>query len=130
MLVQCVTIPAYCREIQVNQLPKQVTAFVTKNFPGKKVIYAGRQFKGYKVILNNGTKIVFDTQGAWDKVNCKAEAVPNNLVPSAISKYVKSHFAGSKITEIKMVRNGYNVELSNKLEMQFDRTGAFCGFGD
>ena len=126
MLAQSLTSLADDRMIPVSQLPATVNTFVTKNFPGKTITYAEKdvEFGGtkYDVMLNDGAKIEFDKKGNWDNVDCK--------VPAAIAQYVKTNFPGAKIVKIDKERHGYDIELSNDIELKFNKNGALIGMDD
>ena len=125
MLAQSLTSLADDRMIPVSQLPAAVTTFVTKNFPGKNITYAEKE-----VMLDDGAKIDFDKKGNWDKVDCETYAVPAALVPAAIAQYVKTNFPGAKIVKIDKERHGYDIELSNDMELKFNKSGALIGMDD
>lgn len=50
-------------------------------------------------------------------------SVPEALVPAAIVQYVKTNFDGTVITKIDKERYGYDIELSNDLELKFNKKG-------
>ena len=120
--------------IPAAQLPAAVKNFVQKNFPGKSIAYAEKdaEFSGtkYEVNLNDGTQIDFDRNGNWDKVDCHMVAVPAALVPASIQQYVKATFSGASVVKIDKERHGYDVELSNGVELKFNHQGAFIGYDD
>lgn len=134
LLAQSVTSLADDRMIPVSQLPATAKTFVEKNFPGKNIAYAEKdaEFAGtkYEVRLNDGAKIEFDKKGNWDKVDCQTYAVPAALVPSAIAQYVKANFPGTSIVKIDKERHGYDIELSNDIELKFNKNGALIGMDD
>ena len=66
----------------------------------------------------------------WDKVDCNYIAVPSDLVPVAIAEYVKTNFAGTKIVKIDKEHGGYEVELSNDIELHFNSQGKLMYFDD
>ena len=131
MLAQSLTSLADDRMIPVSQLPAVVKTFVTKNFSGKTIAYASKdvEFMGtkYEVMLNDGAKI---KKGNWDNVDCETYAVPTALVPAAIAQYVKANFPGTKIVKIDKERHGYDIELSNDIELKFNKNGALIGMDD
>ena len=75
-------------------------------------------------------ELEFDKNGTWDKVDCNYSAVPANLVPAAIANYVKTHFAGATIVKIDKERYGYDVELSNELDLKFNKKGQLVNIDD
>ncbi|WP_315599070.1 PepSY-like domain-containing protein [Porphyromonas endodontalis] len=57
--------------------------------------------------------------------------VPKKIVPNAISNYVAKNFPGTSIRQIeKRRRGGYQVELSNGLELKFDSSLKFVRMDD
>jgi hypothetical protein len=64
-------------------------------------------------------------------VNCKHSAVPAHLVPSTIANQVKRSYNGTFITKIDKGRYGnYEVELSNKLDLRFNKNGQLTRVDD
>ena len=120
--------------IPATQLPAAAQSFIQKTFPGQAVSYAkvDRDFgkTTYEVCLNNGTKLEFDKNGTWDKVDCNYSAVPADLVPANIATYVKSSFPGATIVKIDKERYGYDIELSNDLELKFNKNGKMLRVDD
>ncbi len=110
------------------------TKDIQNTFPGQTVSYAkvDRDFgrTTYEVCLNNGTELEFDKNGAIDKVDCNFSAVPAHLVPATIADYVKMNFAGAAIVKIDKERYGYDVELSNELELKFNKKGQLMNIDD
>lgn len=119
--------------IDVSQLPKETKAFVTQYFPGTDIIYAERDFSKktgayeYEVKLSDGTEIDFYSDGKWKEVSCSHAgiAVPSSIIPASIAEYVKNNYPSLCIKEIKKKRYGYDVELSNDLDIEFDTAGKF-----
>ena len=119
MLAQSLTSMADDRMIPVSQLPATVNT--------KDVEFGGTK---YEVMLNDGAKIEFDKKGNWDNVDCETYAVPTALVPASITKYVKANFPGTKIVKIDKERHDYDIELSNDIELKFNKSGALIGMDD
>jgi len=130
------SVPAFAKDkiIPANQLPAQAQTFVQTHFPEQSISYAkiDKDFgkKTYEVRLANGVELEFDKSGSWDKVDCKNRAVPAKLVPAAIANYVKKNFAGITIVKIDKERNGYEVELSNDLDLKFNSKGKLIKVDD
>ena len=133
MMMQSVSTFAAYRLISKEQLPAAAQAFIQKTFPGQTISYAKIDFDGrktYEVRLNNGTEVEFDKSGTWDKVDCNYSAVPANLVPANIADYVKSNFPDAVIVKIDKERYGYDIELSNDLELKFNKSGQMLRLDD
>ena len=134
MMMQSLSSFADDRVIPTQQLPAAAQTFVQNTFPGKGIAYAtiDRDFgkTTYDVRLNDGTEVDFDSKGTWDKVDCGFSAVPAQLVPETIANYVKANYAGATIVKIDKERHGYDIELSNDLELKFNKQGQLIGFDD
>ena len=120
--------------VPIEQLPTEVWFFVQENFPKTTISYATKDFelKGekYEVRLTNGTKIKFDKKGHWDKVYCKSHNVPTPLIPTAIYKFVRAYYPTATIVKIDKERYGYKVELSNDIELKFNKSGLLISIDD
>jgi uncharacterized protein YuzE len=134
MLLQSVTCLADDKIIPVEQLPASAKTFVKKYFPQATIEYATKdtEFMGttYEVRLSDGTEVDFDKKGNWDNVDCKTKAVPASLVPAAIAQYVKAHYPNTVIVKIDKERGGYEIELSNDLDLKFNSKGKLIGIDD
>ena len=119
------------KPIPVEKLPAAARTFVDTNFPGKKILYAEKAWNSYECRLDDGTKIDFTSKGEWKQVDCHGmSAVPAVLVPEAIKQYVETNFSNCMITKIDKERHGYDIELSNDLELRFNHQGALIGMDD
>ena len=109
--------------ISVNELPAPAIQFVADHFGNNDIttIEKGKQgFKTtYTVMLNDGTSISFQKNGKWKTVKCVENAVPESIVPSAIANYVTRNHPGQSIVEIANDMMGYEVELSNRVDLSF-----------
>lgn len=113
------------KPISVNQLPATAQQTIKKHFKAKKVALAkmetGLFEKSYDVVFNNGEKVEFDRRGNWTEIDCKLSSVPAGLVPARIASYVKSTYPGTKILQIEKDDSQYEVKLSNRLEVTFNK---------
>lgn len=112
------------------QLPESAQQFLTKYFPKSKVgmIKVDRHLlkkTDYDVKLVNGTKIEFNNAGKWTSVDCQTREVPQDLILKPIRNYVAKNFPDVKIVKIEKDLVGFEVELSDGVEVKFDRLGNF-----
>ena len=111
--------------INKSQLPKPAQEFIDAHFAGIGITYAKEEwhilFSSYEVKLADGTKIEFTNKGNWDEVDCRFGEVPAAIIPQPIKEYIKNNFAGEKVLYIEKDRNDYEVKLSNRLELKFDK---------
>ena len=122
------------RIIPVGQLPEAAKTFLEQYFPGIGISYIKKDAEllktTYEVRLDSGAEIDFDSKGEWDKVDCKRQSVPSDLVPAAINTYVEGTFPGQFVVKIDKEIFGYEVELSNDLELKFTKDGRLVGVDD
>ena len=111
--------------INKSQLPKAAQEFIDAHFAGVDLLYAKEDcnilFNSYEVRLANGVKVEFSSKGNWEEVDCSQGAVPAAVVPQPIKDYVEKNYAGERIMMIEKNRNDYEVKLSNRLELKFDK---------
>lgn len=122
------------RPISVDKLPTEVKAFVNEHFVGLDISYAklDRSFGDdeYEVVLSNGSKIDFSSNGEWKEVDCEQSEVPASIIPEKIASYVKESYPGAKVEKISRSKRYYEVELHNDLELTFDTNFNFLRVDD
>lgn len=113
------------RPIAVDELPAAAQKFIRTHFESAEVLYAkvddGLFDNDYKVVFADGASIEFASNGEWKTVKCKRCAVPASVVPLTIREQVFKQFPKTVIESIERDRRGYEVELSNGLDLKFDR---------
>ena len=113
------------RPIQVEQLPAAAQKFIKAHFPDSKISYAKIDdelvYKEYEVMFADGSKVDFASNGEWTSVECKGKAVPAGIVPQQIEAYVKQNYPDAHIRKIDRDRTDYEVSLSNRLELTFNK---------
>ena len=82
------------------------------------------------LVLENGTEIDFDKDGNIKEVDCGSSAVPDALVLKPIRDYVAKNFKGQKIVGLEVNRKDYEIQLSNGVDLKFDRSGKFLRIDD
>jgi len=110
--------------ISQNDLPQAAQTFLSNYFSNQQVAKVEKESENgadhYEVTFADGTELEFDQSGAWTSVDCKKRAVPAAIVPEAISKYVSENYANLIIVQIERESYGYEIELSNDLDIRFD----------
>ena len=129
------TAVAQDKVISFTQLPTKAQEFVKHHFAADDVAVVTLDMeyfvrKEYEVILKNGTKMEFNADGEWRKVKMKKIPVPGELVPEKISQYIHKSFPHTFVKAIKKEKKGYEVEISNGLDLEFSRTGDFIRVDD
>jgi hypothetical protein len=103
-----------------------IAAFVATHFPEAAIAASeeDEEEEGLSIKLDDGTHIVFDENFDWKKVDCKHStiytAVPESIVPEAITAYVVENYPDNTIMDIKKVGFGFMVRLNNKTKIKFD----------
>ncbi len=111
--------------INKSQLPAQAQQFINTHFAGVDLTYAKEErdifSRSYEVRLVNGAKIEFTSKGNWEEVDCNFGEVPAAIIPQPINEYINKNYPEVKILRIEKNRNDYEVKLSNRLELTFDK---------
>ena len=123
----------YSHDIEI--LPTAAKTMLKENFKSEvSHIKIGKEFghiRKYDVVMTDGSEISFDKHGNWKDVEVGMdESVPNAFIPSAISKFIKANQAKSKVTGIEKKAYGYDVELSNGVDVRFSSNGKFLRYED
>lgn len=116
--------------INRNDLPEAAQTMLKEYFPKAKVgmIKVDRHLlkkTDYDVRLVNGTKIEFNNAGKWTSVDCKTREVPSGLIMKPIRNYVSKNFTDVKIVKIQKKSSGYEIKLSDGVELKFNLLGQF-----
>lgn len=125
-----VSATASAQMISVNELPVQAKEFVDTHFKSAKVVQVEKDaplglVREYTVILENGIKIEFNKKGDWKEVEAKKAKLPNSVTPEKIRKYVSAEFPQTEIRKIEKDSRGYEVSISNGLDLKFNLSADF-----
>ena len=117
----------------VQTLPEAANAFIAQHFPDATVTFMEHDSDDgrveYEASLSNGTKVTFNANGDWDKVECY-QGVPTALVPAPISNYVSRNYQGAAIVKIDREYYGYEIDLANGLDLKFNANGQLMSVDD
>ena len=118
-----------------NRLPAHSRQFIRQHFQGVDISHIKIEstlfgIKSYDVILTNGFDLEFDKQGQWTEVDGQRSPVPAKIIPAPVSDYQKKHFPQQQVISIEKDAKGYDVKLSNGLEMKFDLKFNFVRYDD
>lgn len=110
----------------LNDLPAEARNVVNKEFANTKVSYIKIDkdlFKSttYEVQFVNGMEITFDSKGNWIEVDCQRAEVPAAFIPAQIKTQINDMFPGEKVTKIEKEPRHYEVELTNDVDLKFDK---------
>ena len=115
-----------------------INAFVKTYFPETEVIANIKDGLDCDVTLSDYTQIGFDGnlfgKLEWDDVDCShaslSTTVPAALVPVEIANYVSKIHGTQSITKISKDRRGWDIKLSNGIEIEFDKRFNVIDFDD
>lgn len=118
------------KSITREELPQSAQMFLTRHFEFADVLYAKAErdmgvVTSYDVVLEGNVKVEFNRSGDWTSVDCERGQVPDSVLPQSILDYVKNRFSKAYVVEIERDRMGYEVKLSNDLDLDFDKNGNF-----
>jgi hypothetical protein len=123
--------------IPADELPAISRTFIETHFPGVETTTVVREKEGldvdYTVYLANGFDIDFTKSGDWDDVDGHISPVPESilaLLPENLPEYVVGAFPNFQIVEVNKERYGYEISLSNGMELKFNSAGRFTGIDD
>lgn len=111
------------------QLPEPIQNTVNNNFSSNviSVTTETNTFGNdeYEIFLADGTKIKFEGE-AWDEIEVPlGMSVPREFVLEPIQVYVNQNMPEQTIVKIDRDSKGYEVDLSNGVELKFDTNGTF-----
>ena len=118
--------------IEYSQLPQAAKDFISRHYNVEEIMKVERDGdhdgSAYEVRFLNGAEVEFDAAGQWVDVDAPAGyAIPEGIAPQPIVNYVTNTFPQYSINEISREKYGYEIELTNGLDLPFDHDGIFIG---
>lgn len=115
--------------ISENDLPKASKTFIETHFPNKNILSVEKDRNSYDVYLSDGYQVEFTRSGNWDDVEGIWDLPESvlNLLPQQIISYAATNFSNVKITEINKETFGYEIGLSNDIDLKFNKKGEILG---
>lgn len=115
-----------------------INSFVATYFPNTQVVANIKDGSDYEVTLNDYTKIDFNGslfgKPEWEEVDCRHAAtptmVPSALVPAEIANYVSRLHNDLPIVKLSKKNRGWEIALSNGVEIEFDKRFNVVEFDD
>jgi hypothetical protein len=115
-----------------TELPAPAISFLDTYFKGVAIRKAEKQTPttanktAYTVELVNGIEIDFDQEGTWKEVESDHNtAIPTGFIMPTIVSYVTTHYPSVHISAIDKVAAGFEVELTNDIDLLFNTDGQF-----
>lgn len=118
--------------VKYDELPQQSKTFLETHFESITVSSVVKEKDDFTITWNvylaNGWEIDFRKNGDWNDIDCKYSPVPASvlgLLPASIASYCAANFPAASIVEINREKYGYEIGLSNDLELKFNGQGGF-----
>tara|TARA_R100001369_G_scaffold92902_1_gene141216 strand:- start:34523 stop:35260 length:738 start_codon:yes stop_codon:yes gene_type:complete len=127
--------------VNISDLPKSITDFITANYPGISIEEAEIENNGnYEIELENDVELIFDADGNFlgvardendnDQDEDETDINPADL-PQIIKDYIIANYPNNTIIEAEIEEDGsYEVTLNNGVELEFDENGNFVSLED
>lgn len=117
------------KKIEVTELPKPAQEFLKKYFgnTGIDVVKKDAEHgeKGYEVKLKDGTEVEFWKDGSYREVDGGDKPIPTAFIPKSVKDYVAKNYPNEKITHIDYGHKDLDVDLTNKIDLEFTKEGKF-----
>ncbi len=112
------------KPVAFAQLPAAAQSFISSVLSTEKISFATVDDDfirpDYTVMFVSGTKVQFKNNGSLEKIESR-DGVPSDLVPDQIRDFVKLHYPEAVITGYEIDRKSYEVELSNRMDLKFNK---------
>jgi hypothetical protein len=117
------------KKIETSELPAPAIAFIKEHFPKQTIVKAKKDRedgeKGYEVILSDDTEVEFWKDGKWREIDGRKKPIPTAYIDQSIVDYVTKNYPNEKITHIDYGHKDVDVDLTNKIDLEFDKKGKF-----
>lgn len=121
------------RPIGFEELPAAARQFIKTHFPESRVAFATVErglWPSYDVIFDDGMQIEFSSTGEWTEIDCKYSHIPESVIPVPILSFLKQRHPEARVRDIERNRVGYELNLDNRLELNFWANGQLRGYDD
>ncbi|MEG1615754.1 MAG: PepSY-like domain-containing protein [Bacteroidales bacterium] len=113
------------KPVQLSQMPEKAQTFIKSHFDQKEISFSKMENewfeKNYTVFFTNGESIEFDKNGEWIEIHSKVNGVQASVIPAPIRKYLEKNYPNEKVLKIDRDKNNTEVELSNHMDIKFDK---------
>ena len=122
------------RIITFEELPAKAQEFVNAYFSDHSVSFVRMETEitktEYTVRFTNGMEIEFTGNGDWDEVESHHECLPTGYLLNEILDFLNRNHPDCCLHEVKKKRHKIEAELSNGLEIIFNKNGEFLRYDD
>lgn len=108
-------------------IPTPILGYIEQNYPGRGVNEVKKKDYGYKVELAGkpDVELKFDFDGNIFEVDKddNDEKISLESLPEISQAFIEEHFASSTVKEVKKDKDSYEVEFTDKTEVEFYASG-------
>lgn len=108
--------------ITFDQMPAPAQALLKQYFADKVPLVVTVDWDDYTIMYQSGEKVEFDKQGEWKEISCRTTQVPDALIPEPIKTHINATFPGAVIVKLEKNLRGYEVKLTNGLDVEYSPT--------
>ena len=112
--------------VPATNLPPNAQSFISQNFKGANIAYVKMDYDEFEVMLNNGVKIDFFTNGDWKEIKNYAGVNPA-ILPAPVAAGIAKAFPNIQIIEVDKKWSGFEIKLANRIKAYFDANGNIMG---
>lgn len=120
--------------IGYENLPNAAKDFININFAESNpvnILKDAETFEiEYEVRFDDGLKIEFDKNGEWKEIKNEINCLTFGFLPKNIESYLENNHNGFCVKEINREFAGYKIELTNDIEIIFNKNGKFKRYDD
>ena len=113
------------KPIDYEQLPAAAKAFIQSDFSSLSISFitrdAGILDTTYDVHFTNGLKLEFNSKGEWKEISNATSLIDTKYITKEILASIASRWPDAGIKKIERYRQGYEIELTNRLELKYDK---------
>ena len=113
------------KPIDYEQLPVAAKSFIHSDFPSLSISFITRDADlldtTYDVHFTNGLKLEFNSKGEWKEISNATALIDTKYIPKEILASIASRWPDAGIKKIERYRQGYEIELTNRLELKYDK---------
>ncbi len=111
--------------LTIRDLPVSAQSLLHRHFKGNEIKSIKKEssfgIDTFEVQLTDGTELEFNSRTGWTEIDCKEQNLPTELLPAAILEYVNKNYPNAPVRKIERQKTGFEIELSNEVEIKFDK---------
>ena len=110
------------------EIPTAIKTYIETHFPSNTIVRAEKDTENntitYEIYLNENINLEFNSTSEIIDIDGVIQ-LPNSVIPQSILDYVSTNYANNFITDWELEFNHQQVELNNKIELEFELNGNF-----